>query len=99
MKKIKTLEICIIALGIAINFIGGTTALALRLPVYLDTIGTIMTGALLGPLYGMITGLLSGIISGITTDIYALYFAPVQIVTGIMAGLLFKTSYMKKWKL
>lgn len=99
MKKIKTLELCIMALGIAINFIGGTAALALRLPIYLDTIGTIMIGALLGPFYGMITGLTSGLISGITTDIFALYFSPVQIITGLMAGLLFRTTYMKKWKL
>lgn len=99
MKKIKTLEICIIALGIAINFIGGITALALKLPVYLDTVGTIMIGALFGPIHGMISGLLSGLISGITIDIYSLYFSPVQIVTGLMAGLLFKTSFMKKWKM
>ncbi|QUH20643.1 ECF transporter S component [Alkaliphilus sp. B6464] len=99
MKKIKTLELCIIALGIATNFIGGATALALKLPIYLDTIGTIMIGALLGPIYGMIAGLLSGLISGITTDIYALYFSPVQIITGLMAGLLFRTNLIRKWKM
>lgn len=98
MKKFKTIQLSIIALGIAINFIGGTIALILRLPVYLDTIGTIMVSALFGPLSGMITGLLSGIISGITTDVISLYFVPVQMITGIMAGFLFKKTYLNKWK-
>ncbi|MDQ9827017.1 hypothetical protein RFZ44_27485, partial [Acinetobacter sp. 163] len=33
-----------------------------------------------------------------STDIYAFYFIPVQIMTGIMAGFVFKTSWIKKWK-
>lgn len=99
MKKIAVFQICIVALGAALNYIGGTIALALRLPVYLDTIGTIMVGGMLGPIYGIFPGLISGIISGISTDIYALYFTPVQIITGITAGVLFQTVYMKKWLL
>lgn len=99
MKKFRPIHLSIIALGISINYIGGTIALALRLPIYLDTIGTIMISALLGPLPGMITGLLSGIISGITTDVVALYFIPVQAIIGIIAGFLFRTDYIKKWKM
>lgn len=97
-KHFKTAQLSMIALGIAINFIGGTIALILRLPIYLDTIGTIIISGLLGPLPGAITGLLSGIISGVTTDVIALYFIPVQIVIGIIAGLLFRTSYFDRWK-
>ncbi|AZO94970.1 ECF transporter S component [Halocella sp. SP3-1] len=99
MKKTAVLPICLVALGAVLNYIGGTIALVLRLPVYLDTIGTIMVGGLLGPIYGIFPGLISGIISGISTDIYALYFTPVQIITGIMSGILFQTVYMKKWML
>lgn len=46
-----------------------------------------MAGILLGPIYGMLPNLLSGILMGMTTDIYSLYFAPVGMVTGFMAGL------------
>lgn len=46
-----------------------------------------MAGILLGPVYGMLPNLLSGILMGMTTDIYSLYFAPVGMVTGFMAGL------------
>lgn len=99
MKKISTNRITVIALAAVINLVGGQIALLLRLPIYLDSIGTILVGALLGPFYGMIPGLISGILNGITTDIYSLYFMPVQLITGIMAGLIFRTSYSKKYKL
>ncbi|MEZ4769579.1 MAG: hypothetical protein R2844_14255 [Caldilineales bacterium] len=41
----------------------------LRWPVYLDSIGTILVGALLGPLAGAVTGALSNVIwSGLLGD-------------------------------
>ena len=80
-------QMVLIALAACINTAGGQAALALRLPVYLDSIGTILAGILLGPIYGMLPNLLSGILMGMTTDIYSLYFAPVGMVTGFMAGL------------
>lgn len=86
-RKITGKEICLVALAVCINIAGGQAALFLRLPIYLDSIGTIMTGILLGPFYGMIPNLLSGMVMGMTTDIYSLYFAPVGMVTGFMAGM------------
>lgn len=88
-KRITTRMITIVALCIGINYLGGTIALWLRLPIYLDSIGTIFAGTLLGPLFGLLTGLISGVLSGVTTDIFSLYYSPVQIVTGLLAGILF----------
>lgn len=98
-KRIATNKITIIALAAVINIVGGQIALLLRLPIYLDSIGTILVAALFGPFYGLIPGLLSGILNGITIDIYSLYFMPVQLITGVMAGFIFQTSYSKKFKL
>ena len=39
-RKLGTYQICLIALAIVMNVIGGQIALALRLPIYLDSIGT-----------------------------------------------------------
>lgn len=86
-KKLGTYQICLIALAIVINVIGGQLALALRLPIYLDSIGTIMIGAVLGPWCGLIPGLLGGLIMTFTGDIYSLYFAPVGMIVGFMSGL------------
>ncbi|MFC4770500.1 ECF transporter S component [Enterococcus hermanniensis] len=89
------------ALCIGINFLGGSIALLLRLPIYLDSIGTIFAGAIGGPVVGLVTGLLSGLLSGITTDVFSLYYSPVQIVTGLLAGFLLKGKLIKKgsWKI
>ena len=86
-RKLGTYQICLIALAIVMNVIGGQIALALRLPIYLDSIGTIMIGALLGPWCGLIPGLLGGLIMAFTGDIYSLYFAPVGMIVGFMSGL------------
>ena len=75
-RKINTWQICLVALAVGINIVGGQIALFLKLPVYLDSIGTILTGALAGPWLGMIPNLISGIFMGMTVDIYSLYFAP-----------------------
>ena len=95
MRNNNTLKISLIGMGIALNTIGAFIALSLRLPIYLDTIGTIMVGFTLGPLWGAITGVLASIISGVTSDIYALYFAPVQILVGFFAGWMYKKGWMK----
>ena len=74
MKKFTVVQVCFIALSAVINIIGGNLALVLRLPIYLDSIGTFLASALLGPVGGVLAGVVSGVISGITTDIYSLYF-------------------------
>ena len=86
-RTLGTYQICLIALAIVINVVGGQLALALRLPIYLDSIGTIMIGAVLGPWCGLIPGLLGGLIMAFTGDIYSLYFAPVGMIIGFMSGL------------
>ena len=95
MKKLTVVQVCFIALSAVINIIGGNLALVLRLPIYLDSIGTFLASALLGPVGGVLAGVVSGVISGITTDIYSLYFILVQIVTGVAAGILFRTTLLK----
>lgn len=97
-KQISVFKICLLALAVCINLIGGQLALTFRLPIYLDSIGTMLVGALCGPVYGMLPNLLSGLIFGMTTDIYSLYFAPVGMIVGLMSGLVWKKkSSAKGW--
>ncbi len=96
-QQINVFRICLLALAICINLAGGQLALVLRLPIYLDSIGTIMAGALCGPVYGMLPSLLSGIIMGMTTDIYSLYFAPAGMAVGLMSGLMWKRKSSAGW--
>ena len=77
---ISVRKMCVVALAIVLNVIGGQIALMLHLPIYLDSIGTIMIAMLYGPVYGMLPPLLYGLVMGFTLDIYSLYFMPVGLM-------------------
>ena len=55
MKKAKTwstITLAMIPICLAINYVGAQIAIALKLPMYLDVIGSIMMGAICGPIPG-----------------------------------------------
>ncbi len=82
----KRLKIAIIVVGIGINIVGGTLASALKLPLFLDTIGTILAAVLLGPWLGALTGLLSNIFQGVVTNPVTIPFALVNGAVGLIVG-------------
>lgn len=86
--KIQTRQLTFMAMALVLNILMGNVALLLRLPIYLDTIGTLLAATLFGPLAGIIVGLLSALITGVTSDLFSLYYAPVQFCVGLVAGLL-----------
>lgn len=90
MRKITVMQICFLGIATALNVVGANLALLLRLPIYLDSLGTVLSAVMLGPVYGMVPGILSGIISGCTSDVYSFYYIPVQMVVGVMAGVFFQ---------
>ena len=96
LGKISVHKITLIALAIVINIVGSYIALGLHLPIYLDSMGTIMTAILLGPFYGLFPGVLSALITGMISDIYALYYMPVGIVLGVMTGFVFQKNKSNK---
>ena len=89
MKKLSTKIITILALCIALNIVGSNIALLLKLPIYLDTIGTILAASLAGPVGGVTVGALTSIIVGLTTDLFSLYYLPVQLIVGLIAGMVY----------
>lgn len=97
-KKLTVLQMCFLALAAVLNIAGANIALLLRIPLYLDTLGTFLSSMLFGPFYGMIPGLLSGLLTGFTTDIYSLFYLPVQLVTALAAGFLFYEKAFKTGK-
>ncbi len=87
----------VIAMGITLNVVGAFIAMTFSIPFYMDSIGTILVAGLLGPKYAMITGVLGSLTSGITFDIYSLYYAPVQLLTGFFAGILYHEKWLSGW--
>ena len=94
-NSMNTRNLTLVAIGIALNIIGALIALTLRLPIYLDSVGTILVACLLGPKFAVMTGVCGSLISGFTFDPYSIYFAPVQISTGFFAGLMYEKGFLK----
>lgn len=96
MKSYGRLTIFMIPLGVAINFVGGQIALLLKLPLYLDSIGTILVGATCGALPGALVGLLSNAINSITSP-PTFAFAILNVLFGLLAGLLGRYGVFRNW--
>ena len=86
MNNVKKLTF--IAIAVAINIVGSKLALLFNLPIFLDSIGTMLAGIAIGPFAGALTALVGGLINGVLGDIYAIYFSLSGMLMGIMAGLL-----------
>lgn len=96
MKKYKIQTV--MTMGIVLNVVGAYIAMSFSIPFYMDSIGTILVAGLLGPKYAMITGVLGSFTSGLTFDVYSFYYAPVQLLTGFFAGMIYNTPFLKgKW--
>jgi len=98
MRRIKPRTMTLLALCITLNIVGSNVALMLKLPIYLDSIGTVLAAAVFGPLGGMFVGGATGLIVGATTDLYSLFFMPVQLLTGLVAGLLYQRIKPGTWR-
>lgn len=92
-RQFPTRVVVLMPVAIAINIVlGATVQEALKLPIYLDSIGTILVGVLAGPLAGALTGVLSNLIWGylLPSPIGSSTIAPFAItagVIGLLAGL------------
>lgn len=95
MKRNNTFKLIIMAMTVVINIVGAFVAATLKLPIFIDTIGTFLSAFLFGPISGMLTGIVTALINGLTFDPYSLYFMPVQLVIGIVAGVCYKKNLFK----
>lgn len=88
----NTQTLALIPLAIVINIVMGELIAVLKLPFYLDSIGTVLVGILAGPLAGGLTGLLSNLIWSISYSpsgaaSFVASFAPIAALVGVIAGL------------
>ncbi len=96
-KDFSTLTLALIAVAIVLNIVLGQVVSLLKLPIFLDSIGTVLVALLAGPWAGALTGLLTNLIWGLISDPVAAAFAPVAMVIGLVAGLCAKYGLFKKW--
>jgi energy-coupling factor transport system substrate-specific component len=96
-KDFSTVTWVLIPVAIAINLTIGQIVLLLKLPVYLDSIGTVLVGVICGPWAGALTGALSNIIAGIVLDPGWFPWFPVAAAIGATAGVMANIGYFKSW--
>ena len=96
-KDFSTLALALIAVAIVINIVVGQFVSTLNLPIFLDSIGTVLVGILAGPWAGALTGLLTNLIWGLISDPTTAAFAPVAMVIGLVAGLCARAGLFRTW--
>lgn len=84
------LAILLIPVGVAINVVGYQLSTILKLPLFLDQIGTTLVAIIAGPWVGLITGGLSNLVSGMLNPV-AIPFATVSMTVGLITG------YLSRW--
>ncbi|HYN89539.1 MAG TPA: hypothetical protein VER55_13475 [Ardenticatenaceae bacterium] len=96
-NRFNTLTLALIPLAIVINVVIGAVASRV-VPLYLDSIGTVLVGALAGPLAGALTGFLSNIVWSLyLSDPVIIWFAPVAAVIGLIAGIASQRGWLRRW--
>ncbi len=85
--KLNTRLLTLIPVAIALNMACGQIASLLKLPIFLDSIGTLLVAVIGGPWIGLLTGILTNLIWGVISSPVAAAFAPVAGVIGLIAGL------------
>src|SRR5438876_11818680 len=102
-RQFSTRVIVLMPIAIAINIVlGYAVQTVLKLPIYLDSIGTILVGVLAGPIPGALTGFLANIIWSYlipppfqSPSNAAAAFAIVAAVIGLLAGAVGRLGWMR----
>lgn len=89
MREKKAYQVVLlIVCSIIVNAVGKNIAVYLRLPIWLDAVGTIYTAYLLGPVCGAIVGFSSNIVYSLLTSsslVYCLVNTGIGIIVGVLA--------------
>jgi len=100
-RQFDTRTIVLMPIAIALNIVlGQAVGAALKIPIYLDSIGTILVGALAGPIPGALTGFLANILwtyvvpPPFHSDISGA-FAIVAAVIGLLAGAFGRLGWLR----
>ena len=86
--KITRYSIASLIIGFAINIAGGYISDFLKLPIWFDTVGTIMVAIQFGPIAGSLVGFSSSILMHFVKGI-PLPYTVIGVLVGVIIGLLF----------
>ena len=93
VSKLSSYNLAFMVICIAINMVAGQAVSMLKLPIFLDSIGTVLCAILAGPWMAVATGLLTNLLWGLLTGPIAAAFAPVAMMIGLSAGLMARAGW------
>jgi energy-coupling factor transport system substrate-specific component len=96
-KDFNTMTWVLMPVAIAINMAVGQIVAVLKLPVFLDSIGTVLVGVICGPWAGALTGALANTILGLTINPDFLPWWPVAALIGLVSGICANYGMFKSW--
>ena len=88
-----------VAFCIALNLTVGQVTAALKIPLYLDSIGTILVAVLVGPWSAVLCGSAANLLAAAVGNPTMMFFIPVVAVIGAFTGILAKLGWFRKWYL
>jgi len=91
-----TFVVAIVPVAAALNIVGGYINSALKLPTFLDMIGTMVTAVVLGPWWGALVGAITNIVASFISGPISLPFAVVNVAGGLVWGYAHRAGWMKK---
>jgi energy-coupling factor transport system substrate-specific component len=95
MKRWNTFQLVFLAFCAALNVGIGSIIGIVKLPIYLDSIGTFIAAALGGWLYGAVVGVLAVIIAAIAITPTAPAYAGTAIVIALCVSILVRHRFLK----
>ena len=95
--NLSTASLVLIPAAVGINYIGKMFAQLLRLPLWLDSIGTILASFLAGPIIGALAGLINNVIYGLTMDPVSFIYGLTSVAIGLVAGILARKGFIASW--
>ncbi|WP_173915444.1 hypothetical protein [Halobacillus sp. Marseille-Q1614] len=99
MKKYSSFIIAMIPAGIALNWVANSIVEMLKLPLFLNNIGTVLNAVVLGPVWGAATALMTNVVLALIVRWTYLPFALVGMFVAFLAYFFFKKGWFKKtWK-
>ncbi|MGG4394972.1 ECF transporter S component [Paenibacillus thiaminolyticus] len=93
----STAALVLIPVAVGINYIGKLFAGVLKLPLWLDAIGTVLASMLAGPVIGGLSGLINNIIYGLTMDPISFVYALTSVFIGLVAGIMAHKGWISSW--
>ncbi len=85
------IALLLIPVGVSLNVVGYQLSSILKLPVFIDMIGTLLVSMIAGPWIGALTGGLGNVVNGMLNPV-AIAYGFVSVCVGLIAG------YFSKWR-